>query len=761
MGVRSAIILLLLAVRGLSGEDPRAAFFEKEVRPLLASKCYECHGVGEGQKIKGGLRLDIRQGWEHGGDSGPALVKGDVEASLLVRAVRYADPELQMPPKEKLSDHEVVVLERWIVNGAFDPREASVEDLREASSAGIDYEAGRAFWSLQSPEDPDVPPSADGWARTPMDAFLLDHWQGRGVGPARAVDMEVLVRRLSDALVGLPPSLLGLEGVDWDRPDARERLVDRLLASPRYGERWGRHWLDVARYADSNGMDENMTYAEAYRYRDYVIAAFNADKPYDAFVVEQLAGDLLEDSHMHEKVATGFLAIGPKMLACDDPQKMRMDIVDEQIDTTGRAFLGMTFGCARCHDHKFDPISAKDYYGLAGMFMSTKTMVNYRVVAKWHEYDFSPPDVQEAHAEMERLRKQSTDKKASDEARAKAKDALAKLEATTPPLMKVMGITENPTENARVHLRGSYQTLGEETVRQVPMVFHRDTATQQAAPEDQSGRLQLAQWIASESNPLTARVWVNRLWRWHFGQGIVPSTDNFGMLGSAPRHRSLLDHLAHELTRGDWSVKRLQRLITTSSRYHLASDASGEDPNADLATVIPNHHVRRRLDAESLRDALLGLGDRLDLRMGGQLLLDQPGTYVNRNRLNQYLDIPRRAVYMPIVRSALYDAFVAFDMADPSAPEGNRRESVVAPQALYLMNSQRVHDAALALAASLPDTVAEKKLAALYQKALFRKPHATERERALAFIASHPEAGEAWTALCRVLLASNAFLYLD
>ncbi|MFT4638969.1 MAG: hypothetical protein ACI8T1_002292 [Verrucomicrobiales bacterium] len=747
-------LFLVVSARADTADSVAAAFFEKEVRPLLISRCYECHAVGDGFEVKGGLRLDHRAGWEKGGESGPALVPGKVAESRLIQAVHYRDPDLQMPPKKKLDAAEIVVLERWIADGAYDPRDEALP-FEAASKKAIDVEEERQFWAFQAPEDPAVPhPQRAGWANAPLDAFLLEHWETRDAAPAPEASSNKWMRRLAFALTGLPPAVLEMPEEEMDRPDARSRMVDRLLASPRYGERWGRHWLDVARYADSNGMDENMAYVEAYRYRDYVIDAFNADLPFDRFVTEQLAGDLLDDSKMSHKVATGFLSIGPKMLACDDQEKMRMDIVDEQIDTTGRAFLGLTFGCARCHDHKFDPISIEDYYGLAGIFRSTKTLINYKVVAKWHEYDFTSLEVSAAHEKIEALRKQADDKKADEETRKAARAEMKALIKATPPKVKVMGVTEDEVGDVRVHLRGSYQTLGEETERHVPVIFRESDSLK--APDDQSGRLELARWIASSSNPLTARVFVNRLWRWHFGKGLVASTENFGKLGSAPKHQALLDHLALELIRGDWSVKRLQRLITTSASYGMSHANESYDPDKEL----PAHQPRQRLDAESLRDSLLGLRGSLDLTMHGQLSKDQSGKYVNRSNLDGYLEMPRRAVYMPIVRSALYDAFVAFDMADPSTPNGDRRASVVAPQALYLMNSAQVHDASLAMAQALPDGNTHERLAILYHKLYHRQVIEAEVVRAQAFIETYSQA-EAWAALVRVLLASNEFLYVD
>ena len=372
-------------------------FFEQKIRPLLIEHCYECHSA-EAKKVKAGLRVDTREALRRGGESGPALVPGKPEESLLIRSVRYADKEFQMPPKGMLRAEQIAALEQWVKLGAPDPRTGGATDGGPKPSP-VNIVEGRKFWAFQPLRQPEPPPvKGAGWVRSPVDRFVLAALEAKGLAPAAAADRRVLLRRATFDLTGLPPLPADVERfLADDSPEAFARVVERLLASPQYGERWGRHWLDVARYSDSNGLDENLAYANAFRYRDYVIRAFNADKPYDRFLQEQLAGDLLparagetEQDRFDRLTATAFLSLGPKMLAEDDPRKMEMDIVDEQLDTTARAVLGLTMGCARCHDHKYDPLTQSDYYSLAGIFKSTKTMENFRVVAVWHEHPVAP-----------------------------------------------------------------------------------------------------------------------------------------------------------------------------------------------------------------------------------------------------------------------------------------------------------------------------------------------------------------------------------
>ncbi|MAT46021.1 MAG: hypothetical protein CMO35_01170, partial [Verrucomicrobiaceae bacterium] len=460
---------LALPAAAVSAEED-LAFFESKIRPLLAERCYECHSA-RASKVKGGLLLDSREGVQKGGDSGPVLVKGEPGKSLLLKALSYRDSDLQMPPEGKLADSEISLLREWIERGAPDPRDEPVGSV--AVEPGIDYEEGRKFWSFVPPVSHEFPGvQAPEWPRKELDHFVLARMEEAGLSPAPEAGRRTLVRRAYLDLHGLPPTTEQVQAfVHDDRPDAWKQLIDELLASPRYGERWGRHWLDVARYSDSNGMDEDIAHPEAWRYRDYVIRSFNEDKRFDEFIVEQLAGDLLPGDSLEQRrdqvAALGFLSVGPKMLACDDPDKMRRDIVDEQLDTTGRAFMGMTLGCARCHDHKFDPVSIEDYYGMAGIFLSTKTLTKYTVVAHYHLHDLTEPEVAARWKEIGELEKKKGDKKTKEEEKKALEGRIAGLKKDLPSRHHVMGVTEDAVADTKVHLRGNYLTLGEEVPRRV------------------------------------------------------------------------------------------------------------------------------------------------------------------------------------------------------------------------------------------------------------------------------------------------------
>jgi hypothetical protein len=678
-------------------------------------------------------------------------------------------------------------------------------------SAGADEppitEEDRQFWAFRAPVDPPLPPVANSaWPRGSIDSFVLAGLEAAGLQPARTADKRTFIRRATFDLHGLPPTPDEVaQFLEDNSDDAFARLIDRLLASPRYGERWGRHWLDLARYSDSNGMDENMAMAEAWRYRDWVVAAFNSDTPYDAFLRDQLAGDLLpsaDEATNHARwVATGFLVLGPKMLAEDDPVKMEMDIIDEQIDTIGRAVMGMTLGCARCHDHKFDPISTADYYSLAGIFKSTKTMEHYRVVAQWFERPLAP-DAEVARlnahkAEIERVKaeirpledavkseqgtaagaepKAGRDPTEASAKLAAAKEELAALEKSKPNVPHALAVTDRQAQNLRIHLRGDHMTLGAEVPRRFPRILAGDALPQIAA--NTSGRLDLANWLTRSDHPLTSRVMVNRIWQGHFGQGLVRSSDNFGRLGEAPDHQPLLDWLTRRFVESDWSIKTMHRLIMTSSAYQMSTDYDGKAAARDPENRLLWRMNRRRLAAEEIRDAILSIGAGLDLKMGGSLLTNKNHTYVTSTAsVNDVkYDNMRRSIFLPVVRSSLYDMFGVFDFADPSTANGKRPATTVAPQALFMMNSALVEKQTRAMAEDLLNNneVDALRVRAMYLRAYGRPCSDEEASRGLQFVdqfQSHLTAKNvaakdarlsAWQALCRALISSNEFIYVN
>ena len=1025
------LIPLALMAQG----DP-AAFFETKVRPLLIQKCLGCHS-STSQPIMGGLRLDSREALLKGGTRGAAVVPGKPAESLLMKVVLHTAGPLKMPPGPKLKDAELAYLAQWIEMGA------------PWGGSAMGAPAAAKFWSLLPPVKA-APPAVrnTAWVKTPIDQFVLAALEAKGLAPAPPADKRTLLRRVTYNLTGLPPTPQEMDQFLADAsPDAYAKVVDRLLASPRYGERWGRHWLDVARYADSNGLDENLVYKNAFRYRDYVIASFNEDKPFNQFLQEQIAGDLLPPTtdlkqQFARWTATGFLSLGAKMLAEDDPKKMEMDIVDEQLDTTARAFMGLTVGCARCHDHKFDPIPTKDYYALAGIFKSSKTMEHFNVVAKWHEYVLAPKEdrdrlaaheakieaknkeigaltrqenkvltdaaaqqvgayllasrrlaehaaIQVAPVETERSgivlaadawangnvarklerKKDNTNKgvpgpyfveynvtapkaglyqldilsqergagtpdlhvngiwqrrgdpavqnreaspetdgwryvamiplaagantirleharrmpyfekllltpntlplapqtsvqiarelgvnpsildqlvdffdrsqgapsspfyawetladaaqgpqvaaqfearfrraateagkteaelkplralleekfgpfRAPADARRyypaaaqaqlktleKERDALVK---ATPDFPRAMGVMENSKiEDIPVHLRGSHWTLGPTPV---PRHVLSALSTQEPTPmpAGESGRLQLAQWMTSPGHPLTSRVIANRVWRWHFGRGIVATVDNFGRLGEKPSNQPLLDWLAVTMVEQGWSLKAMHRLILLSNVYQQSSDYNAKAYETDPENILLWRMPRRRLEAEAIRDGIMSASGGLKLDAGGSILKYKDRQYVANTSKGGDVDYDRpiRSVYIPVLRSSMYEVFSAFDLPDPTTSNGDRDATVVAPQALFMLNSsvmlrhsRIMADSLLALPASDSERLTEA-----YRRALSRPPTPKEIDDGLSFLEKmrrewNGDNAKAWQSLLKSLLAASEMIYLN
>ena len=791
--------------------DPEGIrYFETHIRPLLDKHCYACHSFLYSESE---LELDSFKGMLEGGKAGPALVPGKPKKSLILTAVSYDDATLQMPPEEKLSKEQVARLTAWIKMGAPYPGATA---MAPRESPEIDLAEEREFWSFQPISDP--PPPAvkkTAWPRDELDRFILARLEAEGLTPAPPADKRILIRRATFDLTGLPPTVAEIDAfLADDSPDAYKTVINRLLASPAYGERWGRHWLDVARYADSNGLDENVAYGNAWRYRDYVVDAFNNDKPYNEFVMEQLAGDLLPAdgrAERHEQLtATGFLVLGPKLLAEPDKKKMEMDIIDEQIDTVGRAFMGLTLGCARCHDHKFDPILTADYYALAGIFKSTLTMDSLKTVGKWHENPIpSPADlkkkaeheekvahqqqeidevIEKANAELVAMletgatlpEKPQKELEAKYPAETKAelkklRDKLAALKKAAPVMPSAMGVAEAEPVDVAIHIRGSHLTLGEVVPRRFPLVI---AGTEQPPlPDDASGRLKLAKWIASPEHPLTARVMVNRIWHWHFGKGLVTTTDNFGLQGDRPSHPQLLDWLASRFIKNGWSIKDLHRDIMLSSTYRMSNAYNAKAAKVDPENELLWRFEMRRMEAEEIRDSLLAVSGQLDLTIGGNLLDVGNREYIfNHTSMDHTTyDATRRSIYVPVVRNHLYAPFALFDYSDASVVVGDRPTSTVAPQALFMMNSELVIKAADLIAKSLlADTTADdgQRIVRLYERALGRPAEPKEVAQAKAFldrfasVYTRNKAGKkeprraSWSALCQMVLASNEFIYI-
>lgn len=771
--------------------DADLAYFEKHIRPVLIKSCYECHSA-EADKLKAGLALDARVVLLKGGDSGPAVVPGKPEESLLITSLRYDDPDLQMPPEKhggKLSDAVIANFIEWVKRGAPMPEGEAVA-VEQKMEARMDH------WAFQAVKDSIAPAVKDAaWPRTEVDRFVLAGLEKKGLAPVAEAEPAVLLRRVHLDLTGLPPTAEEVQAFLAD--PTRERLVDTidgLLESPRFGERWGRHWLDVARYAESSDKETDFAYPQAWRYRDYVIASFNEDKPFDRFIREQIAGDLLEAADEKERaellIATGFLAIGPKSHIEKNPIQFEMDVVDEQIDTVSQAFLGMTMACARCHDHKYDPVSQRDYYALAGIFRSTDTKFGtIKVIQNNNPGTLVPlpqeadqPDALKPLAPQERARLEAAIAKNAARIAELTKEKmfasaefvrtrlrletdrahLAAYEEDGTPKQFATCVQEHdrPRDSALL-LRGEVQKPGDLVPRGLPMLADGGSNI-----ESGSGRRELADWIASPDNPLTARVIVNRVWLHLFGQGIVTTPDNFGLSGQAPTHPELLDHLAARFVKEGWSIKKLIRELMTSRVYALGTAHDAKNFEADPDNTLLWRMTPRRLDAESIRDAMLLTAGKLDLRPPTGSAVGAYGEgYVTgvqtvvRGPLDQIS--PHRSVYLPVMRNQPLESLALFDMSAGSIVTGQRPQTTMPAQSLYLLNSPYVLKAAgfaaQRLLADRPKSEPHRvKLA--YERIFNRPPTEAEIEAALKFVKTNPDATQGWAALCQSLWASHEFL---
>lgn len=751
LGILTVLATVSMAHAGGESNEAGIAYFEKHVRPLLALRCYECHSERSGV-AEGGLLLDEPSQWMRGGHSGPAIVPGDPDASPLIRAVRYEDPDLQMPPSQTLPEEEVAKLEQWVRIGAPAPKQS--EKVLPEDPA--DPSAGKSHWAYQPllrPTPPDV--QNEQWPRSPVDRFVLARLENEELAPARDAIPRDLVRRVYIQLTGLPPTPQQVESfLSDERPGALERLVDRLLSSPQFGQRWGRHWLDLARYADSNGLDENFLFREAWRYRNWVIDASNADMPFDRFVLEQIAGDLLPFDSIkqrdRQRIAAGFLVVGPKVLLGVEAPRQRMEVADEQIDTIGRALLGQTLGCARCHDHKFDPIPTADYYAMAGILTSTEVMerrwmlgqqrVMERLVGLgpsgddanaayeryWRQRPLLQKRIETAKSILKSLKEEDEESLATlseKDAEAFAEDAsdadlptaeriaaqvksIAKWEATLaaqppiPPRAMIPADSDEPTDE-KVRLAGQFDRLGEKVPRGFLQVLCDDRPI--GIPAQQSGRFELGQWLTDDdarSGQLAARVQVNRIWHHLIGRGLVRTVDNFGRTGEEPSHPALLDYLAGELIDSGWSRKAVIRQIVLSRTFALSSEYAIANYDRDPENRFLWRSHRRRLSPEALRDAMLKAAGQLDLSPMDSTVwyLGDQATAVGANKVRRRTDFPCRSVYLPVIRNDLPELFDVFDFADAHTTTGSRSETTVPAQGLFVLNDEMVMDAAKATA---------------------------------------------------------------
>lgn len=770
-------------------DEAKIHFFETRIRPLFVDNCYNCHSADT--NAKGGLRVDDRNGLLIGGNRGPAVVPGEPAKSRLIEAVSYTNSKLQMPPKKQLSAEQVGDLTRWIQDGAAWPGE--VIPLASFQKPNVRYEQlRREHWAWQPLHNLQPPAVKDSsWPRSDVDRLVLSKLEAKGLHPVGDAPRVDLIRRVTFDLTGLPPTPEEIASFCQDSsPDALEKVVDRLLASPAFGERWGRHWLDVARYAESTGPSRNIPYPQAWRYRDYVIDSFNQDKPYDQFIREQIAGDLLPASSPRERdqhqIATGFLALGPKDVNQRFKVRFEMDNIDEQIDTVTRSTLALTASCARCHDHKFDPISQADYYALAGIFHSTNDCAGVRNKMGGSGLDYydttmlvslsttrpapDPARVEQVQREYEKAKADwdairgtprglaidpATGARVQRPYRLKFERLQGEwLELTDPARRNdvALGVRDASTVgDTEIRLRGEAEKLGPTVPRGFLSVLQ--WPDEPKVNPQQSGRMELVEWLVSERNPLTPRVMVNRVWQHLFGEGIVQTVDNFGVNGDVASNPELLDYLAVRFRNEGWSIKTLIRELVLSRAYGLSAESSPDAVAIDPADRLTWRHAPRRLDAEEIRDAMLAAA--------GQLQLDRPVASLAKDlKVIEVADngplavqfaqaaakSRHRSIYLPLLRGWTPTSLAVFDFAEQGMVTGRRDVTTVATQALYVLNDPFVRDQSLAFARRLlarADSDDSSRIDLAYRLALGRQPNPTEIERIHRYLDDYQSAAQA------------------
>jgi hypothetical protein len=825
LAIRCAVAggAILLATVACRAEDKSVdgAFFEKQVRPILQQHCFKCHGEG---KIRGGLRLTSRADLLKGGDSGPAISIDKPETSRLLQAINYRDG-LEMPPTGKLPAEKIEILTRWVKAGSVWSGAAQVAETPRAKPGEISAEA-RNYWAYRPVHRPEVPAVADKqWIRTPVDAFILAKLEAAKLSPAPAADKTALVRRVYYDLIGLPPTPGQVDDfVNDSTPNAYEKLIDRLLASPHYGEKWGRHWLDVVRYAETNGYERDGPKPFAWRYRDYVIQSFNADKPYDQFIREQLAGDELTAAKLTggnpwdpaPLIATGYYRLGLWDDEPADPLQARFDGLDDVVATTAQTFLAMTMNCARCHDHKIDPIPQADYYRLLAFFADLPHYSNDMNVATSSTVrDIASPDMQakydaelrshesrltEIQAAMKRIEDYAIQKMPavdqreaegpqririitfkmpmylSDEQKDKYADFKQELNQTKrqprPPRTLALSVNNCLVYPPASHvmIRGNAHSPGAAVEPAFPSVlgFPIPPLPKTDKTARSSGRRNiLADWMTSRDNPLTARVMVNRIWQNHFGRGIVPTPNDFGKFGQLPTHPELLDWLADEFMRGGWRIKRMHKLLLLSNTYRTSAQADARAQQKDPANTLFWRFNMRRLTAEEVRDSMLAVSGQLNVKPAGpsvypplpvEVLHGQsmPGDGWGKSTREE---AARRSVYVHIKRSLVVPILGSHDLADTDSSCPVRYTTTVPTQALGMLNGEFTNEQATALATRLQREAPDDLLAEVRRAISLttgRTATAKEVNRDSEFAQAHGLAK-----YCLMLLNTNEFLYLD
>ncbi|VTS02499.1 signal peptide protein : Uncharacterized protein OS=Isosphaera pallida (strain ATCC 43644 / DSM 9630 / IS1B) GN=Isop_2381 PE=4 SV=1: PSCyt1: PSCyt2: PSD1 [Gemmata massiliana] len=811
------------------GDPPKftaaqVTFYEKEVLPVLQQHCLKCHGA-DPEKIKGEFNLATRKGVLAGGESGPAVDLAKPAESLFVKMIHYKDDQHRMPPKGKMPDKDIATLEKWVKEGLPVPADRIGGEIVKKS---VITEESKKYWAYQPVKRPAVPNVKDGsWAKTPIDAFVLAKLEAKGLKPVKPAERAALIRRAYYDLTGLPPTPEEVDAFVNDKSsDAYEKLVDKLLASPHYGEKWGRHWLDVVRFAETNGYERDGPKPYAWRYRDYVIKSFNDDKPYDQFVKEQLAGDEIPGYNPDAVVATGFYRLGIWDDEPADPLQAVFDGYDDLVATAGQAFLGTTFNCARCHDHKADPIPQTDYYKFVAFFRDIKPYSENRDVrSAFNLTDITPPDQRQKYEEdlkkrearvaairkaMEAIEDEfiktlpAEDQRASEgldrptviatkvipALKGKVKDDYTALrseriglERRTSPVGQQLALSVNNCDRkppvTHLLVRGSPHAPGKEVQPGFPEVLGLPEPTipaPRAGMKSSGRRTVLADWIANKDNPFTARVFVNRVWQYHFGRGIVPSANDFGKLGETSTHPELLDWLSAEFMAGNWKLKSLHKLIMTSSAYQLSATADADNLKADPSNALLWRFNMRRLSGEEVRDSILTVSGSLNLKQYG------PSTYPKIPKevlagqsvpgqgwpTSAPAEANRRSVYAHVKRSLRVPVLVGFDQPDPDSSCPVRYVTTVPTQSLGLLNGEFANEQAELFAKRLQKDAADApaQVARAIRLTTGRVPTPDEIKTDLAFIQNlkgkHKlDDFKALTQYCLLCLNANEFVYLD
>ncbi|SFH53561.1 PSD1 and planctomycete cytochrome C domain-containing protein [Planctomicrobium piriforme] len=821
-GFLFAVLISFPVIADDAAPQDGVAFFVEKVEPIFIDHCYQCHGNG---KSRGGLNFYTRDALLQGGDSGPALDDENRHASLIIDAVNYSS--FEMPPTGKLAQEKIDVIAKWVSLGAPMPVRTDVKTLHNTVPQ-INDET-RQHWAFRPVEKPAVPELNSKWLKTPVDAFVLEKLQKAGFEPNPQADRRTLIRRLTYDLLGLPPTQQQIDAfLADDRPDAYERLVNTLLDSPHYGEHWARYWLDLVRYAESNSFERDNPKPFVWKYRDYVILAFNSDKPYDEFLIEQLAGDELPVETPETIIATGFYRLGPWDDEPADPMLARYDELDDIIGTVGQGFLGLTLNCARCHDHKLDPVPQADYYRFLSFFQNIQ---RYGIRSDESVYERSVRSIASPEEEQEFAKEKQAYKDRVAALRAEIDAVDRKMESqlvggekddfkadsvrqgivkkhigklitqdefddyaktrkewnrlkNNPPRVaaEALCVKETGVDVPETHvlIRGNATAEGDVVTPGFPEILSPPTPqiTPPADAQSAGRRLALAQWIASPTNPLTARVMVNRLWQWHFDHGLVHSANNFGLTGDKPTHPELLDWLAAEFVRNGWSIKAMHRLILLSNTYQMSSA-----PNAAALAKDPQNELlwrfdMRRLRAEEVRDSILAVNNTLRLdRMFGPSIYPKLPDAVLAGQSQPGQNWPtsdkeescRRSLYIHVKRSLQVPLLASFDVADADFTCPVRFATTQPTQALGMLNSEFINEQAGLFAADLkskagPNVADQVRLA--LTRTTHRDPTAAEIDKGLALIQNlQTEYGQspdaALKSFCLVALNLNEFIYLD